>query len=202
MKGVCIIREYWSQPQEWFCIVLLFMWLIRAHDVAYLILCDKAVVFPNLYKKYCSFAVDFSPLPRYCVLYIGMEFGTVMSLICKSKRIVEHSITHGATSCDVMQCSGNNKAGAPLGNICSSNNNNGSWLYTSIDKIIQQIQELMASYKENSIPACSFDPDAFVECVDAELWDAFSSFAQSSSGKHGWTQSDPHSHVKGSDLLT
>ncbi len=52
-----------------------------------LMLCDKAVTFPNLYQNYCSF-VDVSPLPRYRILvHMGREFGNLMSSVCYNKRI-------------------------------------------------------------------------------------------------------------------
>ncbi len=53
-----------------------------------LMLCDKDVTSPNLYQKYCSFAVDVSPLPRYRVLvYMGREFGNLMSSVCHNMRV-------------------------------------------------------------------------------------------------------------------
>ncbi len=64
-----------------------FALLSTAVHLGDLMLCDKAVTFPKLYQKYCSFVSD-SPMPRYRVLvYIGREFGDLMSSVCHYKRI-------------------------------------------------------------------------------------------------------------------
>ncbi len=58
-----------------------FALLSTAVYVGDLMLCDQAITFPKLYQKYCSFVSD-SPMPRYRVLvYIGREFGDLMSSV-------------------------------------------------------------------------------------------------------------------------
>ena len=163
-----------------------------------LMLCDQAVTFPNLYQKYCSF-VDVSPLPRYRVLvYIGREFGNLMSSVCHNKRIGRILYR---TKCDPLvmlsHALGTTK---PDLDLSEENVSMSQTLRTVADylneKILQLAQNLTVSRKENPISACSFDLEGFVEQVDPDLWDTFNHLTQSSNEKHGRPQSDPHSHVK------
>ncbi len=163
-----------------------------------LMLCDKAVTFPNLYQKYCSF-VDVSPLPRYRVLvYISKEFGNLMSSVCHNKRIGR---IFYRTKCDPLVMLSHALVTTKPDLDCSEENVSMSQTLRAVadylnEKIMQLAQNLTASRKENPISDCSFDLEGFVEQVDPELWDTFNRLTQSSSEKHGRPQSDPHSHVK------
>ncbi len=132
-------------------------------------LCDKAVTFPNLYQKYCSFVVDVSPLPRYRVLvYLGREFGNLMSSVCHNKRIGR---IFYRTKCDPLVMLSHALGTTKPDLEHNQENTNMSQMLRAVadylnGKIMQLAQNLTASRKENPISACSFDLEGFVEQVD------------------------------------
>ncbi len=125
-------------------------------------------------------------------MYMGREFGNLMSSVCHKKQIGR---IFYSKKCNPLVMLSHALGTKPDLDYCQENTNMSQILRSVADYLNGKIMQhkSTASRKENPISSCSFDLEGFVEQVDPELWDIFNRLTQSCNEKHGRPQSYPHS---------
>ena len=194
---VCDLKERVQNSSEHKEIALLHTALFLGEEM----LVDHALTFPILYQKYVSLlrreSYDALPLPGYKVfLYVGKEFGDLLSSSCPCKRIgrllyrtkcdpyvmLSHAL--GATK------SGNSKSAPtsspPLKQVASYLN----------EKIHVLACNTTSKYDEAPVASCVFNLEEFVSSVPPDLWEMLNELTLSKRDRHGRKQSEAHAHER------
>ena len=155
-------------------------------------LSDQAILFPQLYQVYSKGRSTpvVAPLPKYKVLvFVGKEFGDLLSSISPSKRVGR--ILYRAKCDPFMMLS--HALGAPKAKF---DGYGGLPVEQVIDHLNQRVHELSAQLlqerDEAPVGTSGFDLNQFHTLVPRDLWDAVNRLAFSTSEKHGRKQSDTH----------
>lgn len=164
------------------------------------ILSDRAITFPDIYRKFCEFHQSASgELRRYRLLsYLGGEFGHLMSSVChqtKTGRIFYR------TKCDPFLLLSH----ALAGTVEQKDNPEPSMsvqVRTVTDYLNDKIhcvaESLVKGRKQDPRQANTFDIESFVEGMDSEIWDAVCRLTQTVYERRGQTSelSRLSAHVK------
>ena len=157
-------------------------------------LADHALTFPMIYQKYISLLRKESQeaLPRYKVLlYIGKEFGDLLSSSCPCKRIgrllyrtkcdpyVMLSYALGETKSDDSKTAPT----FPLKRVASYLN----------EKVHDLSSNIIAKHEEE--PSI-FNLDKFVSSIPPDLWEMVNDLTLSKRVKHGRKLTEAHAHER------
>ena len=157
---------------------------------------DRAITFPQLYKHYCLLSLLSVPLPRYRVfVYIGKQYGNLMSMACRHDKIGRMLFR---TNCDpfimlshALVTTSNQTAESST--VIQRVHSVGQYLN---EKVHSLAKELIEGRMKNPVASCMFDVDSLVGMVDSHLWTFFSCLTKSAHETHVRAQSDVHSHIK------
>ena len=158
--------------------------------LAELLLGDKCITFPQIYRKFCLFLLIGSTPPSKCrvLSLVGSEVGEFMSSFCHHKKIGRVFYRTGADPFVLLshavgqanQRDGEQSAlplSSPVRSAVDSLNN----------KLHQLADKLIKCRKDDPLCASKFDLESFVESVDLELWEGIVQLTKSVSEVRGRT---------------
>ena len=164
-------------------------------------LANHALTFPMIYQKYISLLTkenrEALPFPRYKVLlYLGKEFGDLMSSSCPCKRIgrllyrtkcdpyvmLSHAL--GETKSDDSKIAPTNSL--PLKQVASYIN----------EKVHDFSSSLIAKHDKAPVESCVFNLEEFVSSIPPDLWKMMNELTLSKRDKLGSNPSQIHAHEK------
>ena len=135
--------------------------------------------------------------PRYKVLlFLGKEFGDLMSSSCPCKRIGRLlyrtkcdpyvMLSHALGATKSTSSGGNSSKTLPIKQVASYVN----------EKVHDFSSTIIAKHDETPSQSCMFDLEEFVSCVPPDIWEMMNRLTLSKRDKQGRNQSEAHAHER------